>query len=391
MVKKNAVNKSKRVVKKRSKTHKTILQSNYSSLRFDPSSNGLAQKMANLQMGIASGSGLGTEMLGSTGNFYLDSIVDPFRPPVRIPDDYVRPTAIHQSFSYFTVTSDATAGEGCIVLNPIIGSAASGAFGAGLGVVRNNWITQITPDTNAGNRYSDPDWSVFTTATAPAVTPVITGVRPVSAAMLVSFIGNTLDDGGQISAAWLPGDISNAELNLLVAPGGLQLLATKPGAYTGPLSKGAYVFWKPDDVHDSQFKSLSGELNHSYPVLVVCFKSTKVSTATVRVSAVTNHEINSITRVLDQQPGMVEPDLMLHARRILTNYPTSCANDGHVSLWQRIQQGCKDFFQTIGESFRNLFAPSLADISSNAPALSHIARAYAGAASGAPLQLALNI
>jgi hypothetical protein len=347
--------------------------------------------MAALQMGAATGGGLGTEMLGTTGNFYLDSIVDPFRAPVRIPDEYVRPTAVHQSFAYFTVTSDATAGEGCIFLNPILGSAASGAFGAGAGIVRNNWVTQVIPDTSAGNRYADPDWGVFSTAIAPAVSPVVTGIRPVSAAMLVSFIGNTLDDGGQISAAWVPGDVSNTELNTYAAPGGLQLLALKPGAYTGPISKGAYVFWKPDDVHDSQFKSLSGELNHSYPILVVCFKSTKVSTTTVRVSAVTNHEINTITRVLDSQCGMVEPDLMLHARRILTNYPTSCANDGHITLWQRIQQGCKDFFQTIGESFRNLFAPSLADISANSQALSHIAKGVAGVAAGNPLQLAFNL
>lgn len=387
---KKSTKRSKSVVKKRSKTHKTILQSNNSSLRFDPSSNGLLSKMSALQMGAASGGGLGTEMLGSTGNFYLDSIVDPFRPPVRIPDDYVRPTAVHQSFSYFTVVSDA-AGEGAVFLNPIFGNAASASFLPGATTVRSNWITQVNPATDDGYVYSDPDWGTFNTAVPPAVTPVVTGVRPVSAAMLVSFIGNTLDDGGQICACWLPGDVSAAELNTYADPGGLQLLALKPGAYTGPISKGAYVFWKPDDVHDSQFKSLAGALSHSYPILCVVFKSTKAATTTVRVSAVTNHEINSITRVLDQQCGMVEPDLMLHARRILTAYPTSCANDGHVSLWQRIQQGCKDFFQTIGESFRNLFAPSLADISQNAPALSHIARAYAGAASGAPLQLALNI
>jgi hypothetical protein len=389
MVKKNIKNNSKRVVKKRVKNHKTILHSNSSSLRFDPSSNGLAQKMASMQVGVSSGQ-LGTEMLGTTGNYYLDTIVDPFRAPVRVPDEYVRPTALHQSFAYFTVDS-SSAGESCIFLNPTLGTSASTAFGAGAGNVRNSWVTQFDPTLTSGYKYADPDWAVFTTAIAPAVTPVVSGIRPVSAAMLVSFIGNTLEDGGQISAAWLPGDLSNAELSDLLAPGGLQKLALKPGAYTGPISKGAYTFWKPDDIHDSQFQSLTNATAHSYPILCVCFKSTKNSTTTVRVSAVTNYEINSVTRVLDQQPGEVEPDLMLHARRILSSYPTSCANDGHVTLWQRIQQGCKDFFQTIGESFRNLFAPSLADISANSQALGHIARAVGGVASGAPMQLAFNI
>ena len=178
-------------------------------------------------------------MLGSTGNFYLDNLVDPYRGTCRIPDDYTRPTAVHQSFAHTDIVTDDN-GQVNILLNPIFGDGASTGF-------RARWVTVVRPDVGGSPAVSfidDPDLPIFATG----ATPIVAGLRPVSSAMLVSYVGDTLNDGGQISAAWLPGDVPTSLTNLLVTSSGRARLALEPGAYSGPLRDGAYVFWKPDAI-----------------------------------------------------------------------------------------------------------------------------------------------
>lgn len=350
-----------RKVRKATKQQQKLIRSvarnpsfNVNQLRFSPASNSLYGHMQQLQAGSAHG--MGTQMVGTTGNFYLDNLVDPFRGTCRIPDDYTRPTAVHQSFAHQDITTDDN-GEVAILLNPIFGDGATAT-------ARNRWLTIIRPNVGGVqtvNFVDDPDYAIFA-----GVNAIVAGVRPVSAAMLCSFVGDTLSDGGQISAAWIPGDIPVARLNAFLVTGGRAALALEPGSYSGALRDGSYCFWKPDDREDYHLRTLAKTLTHEYPMLVICLKSTKNNTVVARVASVTNFEFSTDTRVVESSSGLVEPDLVLHAKKILAQYPTSCSNDGHVSLWDKIRAGCEQFFATIGRSFRNLFAPSLADINANA-------------------------
>ncbi len=327
---------------------------NTNQLRFSSMSNSLYGHLQALQAGSAHG--MGTQMVGSTGNFYLDNLVDPFRGTARIPDEYTRPTAVHQCFAHQDITTDDN-GEVAIVLNPCFGDGVSNQ-------VRNRWLSIVQPNVGGvpiSQFVDDPDYAIFAGANA-----IVAGVRPVSAAQLVTFVGNTLNDGGQISAAWVPGDISTARIAQFLASLGRSKLALEPGAYSGALRDGAYVFWKPDDIEDYQFDTLTQSLAHNYPLLVICIKSTQANTVVARSACVTNYEFTTDTRVVESSSGLVEPDLVLHAKKILAQYPTSCSNEGHVTLWDKIRQGCEQFFSMIGNSFRNLFAPSLHDINQNA-------------------------
>lgn len=350
------------VMKKRSKPRKAILQQyNPNEMVFQSSSNSLSGHLRSLQGAAASGMGT-SQMLGTTGNYYLDGLVNPFAGPLRVPDEYARPTAVHQTFAHQDITTDDN-GEVTIILNPIWGDGGSADY-------NKRWISVLQPDVGGSTAltfYDDPDFAIFVTG------GLVDGSRPTSAAMLFSYVGDTLSDGGQISACWVPGDISNTTLGSFAAPGtGRGKLALQPGAYSGPLRDGAYVYWKPDDIEDYQLLSTGTGLLHSYPKLVVCIKSTQPNKVVARVAAVTNFEFTTDRRVCETYSGPVEPDLLLHAKKILAHFPAACSNDGHITLWERIQRGCEDFFRMVGNSFRNLFAPSLADINQNAAGINAI-------------------
>jgi hypothetical protein len=348
------------IVKKPRKPKKYILQpTNPNQMRFGSMSNDLSGHLQSLQASAATGMSM-SSMTGTTGNFYLDALVNPYPGPIRIPDEYSRPTAVHQSFAHQDITTDDN-GEVCIILNPKWGDNATDDY-------RKRWLSVIQPKVGATQPHlytADPDYATFVTA------GIVDGSRPTSSALLVTFVGDTLSDGGQISACWVPGDIASATVNsFYTIATGRSTLALQPGAYSGALRQGAYTYWKPDDIEDYQFLQQADQLSHNYPVLVVCIKSTQVNKVVARAAVVTNYEFTTDKRVCETYSGFVEPDLVLHAKKILSKFPSSCANDDHITLWQKIQQGCKDFFLTVGQSFRNLFAPSLADINRNAAGIS---------------------
>jgi hypothetical protein len=330
------------------------LYRDYISPSGDMSGNNLISKMSYMRDMIASHPNMinmgGTTSIGlipaSSGNFYLDSLCDPFRPEVRLPDKYSRPTAVHKSTGYglFATAANKTLWA---VLNPILGDGATLA-------VRNRWISAGDTTSATPSAYvDDPDRAT--------IAGIVQGCRPVSAGMFISYVGDTLTDGGQIAAAWVPGDIPSATMNALLT-GGVAAIAAVPGAYVGPLSRGCYITWRPDDFKDYEFLTTNSALSHTFPTLVIGATSTSASASVLRYSAVTNFEITTTSHIKPILPSPVLPLLVDQACQVMALVPAATANEDHQSWWGNILNGAKNFFETVGQGFASLFAPSIHDI-----------------------------
>jgi hypothetical protein len=300
---------------------------------------------------------------GSSGNFYLDSLVDPSRPAVRIPDLYSKRTAVHKSFFYGTLTPntstatqvDSLGGSAfwSIIVNPFIGLEST-----------TNW-NDATVSTMVGDgaaawtitRSVDPDIGVLS--------PIINEIRPVSAYLYVSFVGDTLNDGGQTAATLMPsGSVisevpSWTDVQSRFLPN-VNLLSLQPGAYLGPASKGCMVRWAPEDERDSFFYSVAQANAYQYPTLVASGVTTQ-SKPNIRYIVEVNYELTTQSRLLSQIPSPIKLKYIEHAKASLQGVPYACANDDHVSLWSRFLTWARGAAHTVEDFWNNdvkpIFAP----------------------------------
>jgi len=311
--------------------------------------------------GFGGGGTLG--IAGDSGNFYLDSLVDPSRPPVRIPDLYSKNTAVHKTFLQGTLTpgGDGSAPDGnvwSVTLNPFVG-IASDAF-----------INDATVTTNVGNgttivanRYKDPDLTTFRT--------LYNEIRPVSAFMLITFVGDTLNDGGQVAAAYMPSGsmLTGVQIPQLAATGTTLFqyanLAIQPGAYVGPGRKGCFVRWSPEDERDSFFYNEATANAYNFPKLVASGITTN-ALPNIRWIVQVNYEYTSQSRLMTQIPSPIRLKLIEHAKRSLQAMPYACANDEHESIWSRFLGWAKGAWNTVSNWYDQDVKPILGPVLSGA-------------------------
>jgi hypothetical protein len=310
---------------------------------------------------VNSGGVTGAGIEGQSGNMYLDCLVDPSRGPCRLPDEYDKPTAIHQEVLYFTLNSGVAAASStnnafyCIA-NPFIGIAAAATYrdattswGTGSGV--GTWATP------AGSYSVDPDRA--------ALTGLCNNIRPVSMSLYATYVGDSLTDGGQIAAALIPG---NGITTGYLSPTAQDLryfanLALQPQAYSGPLRKGAYCFWSPEDPADTFFQTVTAANAYSFPVIMIAGTSTQSSTTVLRITAVVNYEYTTSSRLVTTIPSPIEPTLITAARKVLQSQPRCIANDDHSDWWTRVLDGARGLFTTLGNGVYSLFHPAISLVS----------------------------
>lgn len=325
-------------------------------------------------------------IIGQSGNLYLDCLVDPSRGPIRLPDEFDKPTAVHQQVQYFTVSSGASGGANpgafSVTVNPYIGLAAPAAF------------RQATSTINVWNGTAFAVASYLADADRSTLIAICNNIRPVSCSAYVTYIGDTLNNGGQIAAALIPGQGMTASY---LSPTGQDLrvvgnLAIQPEAYSGPLSKGTYCYWTPEDHADTFFYSLADAAAYSYPVLQIAGVSTQFNTVVARVTVVVNYEYTTPNRLVVSLPSPIEPTLITHAKKVLQTQPNCVANDDHASWWTKVLDGARGFFTTLGNGVYSLFHPAISMISSAAqdPGLRSAvndALAFQGGSAGLAAQL----
>lgn len=302
---------------------------------------------------------------------YLAALIAPREGEhIRLPDPWTREeTATYQAKREINiigvqggvvgVTSDV--GRFSILVNPVVDAAAP-VFNA----IQTNWQTAVQDGSNA-----TANWSQFWQAPALGVnffsylpdplqttfantnnSGLMMRCRPVSASILCSYNGKILDGGGNIAATWVAGDwwISRG-VNSIAGPGNMcnwENLAGLKGAYDGPLNKGCYCVWAPNDEADTLLRSTAnGSVDrmavHGYPMLAV---AGQVSAPTggfsgstqLRVDIYVNFEYGTDSRAVECLHGSKDINERFIAYAALAKSSLSMANSDHID-WIRVVLG----------------------------------------------------
>jgi hypothetical protein len=271
---------------------------------------------------------------------------------------------VHKTFLYGTITPNTSTAAGyaslggapfwSIIVNPFLGIGGAA-----------NWndatVSTVVGDAGASQtitRFVDPDRATLA--------PLINEIRPVSAYLYVSFVGDTLNDGGQTAAAFMPsGGVNNgaptwsSQMNANLQ--NVNELSLQPGAYLGPASKGCYIRWSPEDERDSFFYQIPQANAYEYPTLVASGVVTQAR-PNIRWIVEVNYELTTQSRILTQIPSPIDTRLIEHAKRALQAMPYACANDDHESLWTRFLGWARGAVQSVKNFFTNDVGPLLAPV-----------------------------
>jgi hypothetical protein len=208
---------------------------------------------------------------------------------------------------------------------------------------------------NLGNAVADPNVTV-SSATITLVPAnfaagntfnsggVVMEVRPVAMAVLVTYMGTTLNNGGEISISYVPAELlaNNYFQNNNTGVGQLQLyenLRNLDNSYDGPLKDGAYCIWAPYSGEDLDLYTVDGMNSHPYPGIICSGIFTPDATVgslttTVRVETYIVYEFVTKYTMFEtiHQPGSQSTiDAALSA---LKGQPFGCKNKEHLA-WIR--------------------------------------------------------
>lgn len=326
---------------------------------------------------------------------YLAALVCPREAEgIRLPDPYTRErTATYQTKITQNImgVQPATPGTGplggaigrfCIVVNPVWDNAAptfssvtpNFMFGLQDGVSNtNNWNPfWIASGANFFTYLTDPNQNQLANS---AGTGFIERARPVSASILCTYNGQILNGGGNIAAAFVPGDWwQNKAVNNTYTQCNWESVALLKGAYDGPLNLGAYVIWVPEDDTDNLMRDVNGSLNdtmkiHGYPMLTVAGQVASPTngfngSSQLRVDIYINWEYTTENRIIETMHGSKNMNERLLAYKALSMENLSMPNDSHIDWIKTILGGVLGF------------------------ALRGVSGAVLGAASGAGISLA---
>lgn len=149
------------------------------------------------------------------------------------------------------------------------------------------FITQVTQY----NAQYDVDLSITSCLnskfTPPMDNGIIKKIRPLACSALFTFTGSSLNNAGSIACLNVPGDTlddnvftNNNPRNYLSWP----ILAALPGAYSGPIKDGAYIWWSPQSPLDSVLLTPSEMAKYQYPSLIISGSFSNISPLTGQVT-----------------------------------------------------------------------------------------------------------
>jgi len=307
----------------------------------------------------------------SMPNIYLESLINPRDTEgIRLPDPFCRQhTATYQSKIVFNVTGvSGTAlgndqGRFCYVFNPIIGNRP--------GFNANDVLSQVSFKDGA---YAAAGWtSVFSAASTntyqadsdisnwvTGIKPLMDECRPVSMSVLASYNGNLVSGAGNIAIALVRGgtwitNLSNASAGVK-GFANWENLANYPGAYDGPLIRGGYAYWLPDDETDYLLRDVYDTKNdsmdeHDYPLIVVSGQNGQIPAIAggalgtcLRVECYINYEYTTNSRSQATSPGPSSTWMREAAMRAMCYEPTSMPNDWHQKFIASVLGGIGGFF-----------------------------------------------
>lgn len=180
--------------------------------------------------------------------------------------------------------------------------------------------------------------------------------RTVAMSVLATFIGSSLNNGGTIATAYVPGSTLQTDFftsSPMPAFGQLQNwenVARIPGSYNGELRNGCYTWWSPEDTDGYILKPPDLALEGDPPGIVVSGQFTPNDVPgtdtyfnVLRLEVVTLYEVSTMSQLFDSEKYIGSQAILDEANRILGPAPHSMQNATHNSflgdVWSGFKQG----------------------------------------------------
>lgn len=176
-------------------------------------------------------------------------------------------------------------------------------------------------------------------------TGIIERIRPVAQSMLVTYTGTKLQDGGQISAAYVDPDYAATCFYNTTGKSQAQdvgsLAILSDNAYNGRLEKGAYCWWAPSVTKDNNFLKVSEMADADYPCMICSGSFTPgpvnpggVAKAVVRLRVATVFEFQTESTAVDTEKLIGSTLMVDTVNNLLGNQIHAMPNGSHVA-WIR--------------------------------------------------------
>lgn len=167
--------------------------------------------------------------------------------------------------------------------------------------------------------------------------------RVVGQTLLVSYVGDVTKEGGRIFGYFYNGVTDIKENHLDVA----SKIATRKGAYSGPLRDGLWMHWKPCKELDMQFRDPDDSLPPNIPLMIFAGDAQEAGTR-IRVRVTTCYEYISNEDVASTSKSPVYPEQIVEAERLLRNFPQIMENPMHF-------EQVRDFFTQVSNKFKGMW------------------------------------
>lgn len=152
--------------------------------------------------------------------------------------------------------------------------------------------------------------------------------RTISQSALLSYMGASLTDGGQIASLTYGGGEHPNELGFWKKSGVAEAVNSP---YDGPLKNGTYCVWAPRDSRDMQMRKTvnSDDWKHPYIVIAGIVSSPDILN-TLRLKMFANYEVVTKSRFLAQAYGEQSPQQIVSALLHMRSFPKNGPNDTHL-------------------------------------------------------------
>lgn len=201
----------------------------------------------------------------------------------------------------------------------------------------------------------------------------ISTIRPVAMQVLATCIAPVLDRGGTLTAALLQQNdkltrgIPPVSPNSPGSPFKWEELARynlKNSVHSGSFEKGAYVWWVPQDVSNTEFVTPSQMCAMDYPSIAIAANyevsggGSAADLQPLRITVTRTFEYTSDSQALNLADAHVSYESYQAALRWLRTQPRAMENDEHTSWYRAISKGMSDA-TALGSQFFDQVVPLL--------------------------------
>lgn len=219
-----------------------------------------------------------------------------------------------------------------------------------LGTPRPGIGIRLTLTTASGRQWQMTSFNVFTLNGTPTVAKYasmpydledqdkflssVDQYRLISQSALLTYMGATLTDGGQISSMYYLGGAHPNELGFWKYS---EIAEAVNQPHTGSLKKGTYVIWKPKDTKDMQMRDVVNPTDWEHPYLVIAGVVSSPDIVNVlRLRVFANYEVVTKSMFLNQAYGADAPGKIRQALIMLKTFPMAGENDTHLENIRRL-------------------------------------------------------